>query len=151
MITIRRAIWGDNRDISLFQEKMAFETENLILNVTTVQEGVKAVFADTSKGQYFVAETDGRVVGSLLTTYEWSDWRNGQVLWIQSVYILPAYRKKGIFRRLYNHVKQQVQEDKNLVGIRLYVDKSNTTASEIYKHCGMDGDHYRLFEWIKEG
>ena len=151
MITIRRALSEEFTEISEFQERMALETENLILNASTVQKGVSAVLADPSKGLYFVAEADGLVVGSLLVTYEWSDWRNGQVLWIQSVYILPEYRNKSIFSRLYNHIKQQVQEDNNLVGIRLYVDKANTAASDIYAHCGMDGDHYRLFEWIKEG
>lgn len=151
MITIRRALSGEYRKIAEFQEKMALETENLKLNPGTVQEGVKAVFKDRSRGEYFVAEADGQVAGSLLVTYEWSDWRNGRVLWIQSVYILPEYRNKGIFSKLYNHIKQLVQEDVNLVGIRLYVDRSNKAASDIYAHCGMDGDHYRLFEWIKAG
>ncbi|MCX6237042.1 MAG: GNAT family N-acetyltransferase [Bacteroidia bacterium] len=103
-----------------------------------------------SLGTYYVAILKNEMVGSLLTTYEWSDWRNGTVLWIQSVYIDSRYRKLGIYGKLYNHIKALVTADKTLKGIRLYVDESNTAAREVYARLGMNGEHYRVFEWMKE-
>ena len=128
---------------------MALETENLILDSKTIKEGVTAVFSDPSKGYYFVAEENGKVIGSLLTTFEWSDWRNGTVLWIQSVYVLPEHRKKGVYRILYSHIKSMVEQDNNLKGIRLYAEKSNTTAQIVYKAMEMTDEHYLLYEWLK--
>ena len=148
MIIIRKAHAGEYMIIARFQLEMAMETENLNLDPIIVRKGVMAVFDDLSKGCYYVAEYDGKVAGSLLTTYEWSDWRNSQILWIQSVYVLSEFRNKRIYSHLYQHIKQLVQDDPGLSGIRLYVDKSNHNASGIYQHCGMDGDHYQLFEWI---
>jgi GNAT superfamily N-acetyltransferase len=149
MIAIRQAIAGEFWQISHFQEKVAMETENIKLDPATVQKGVKAVLSDPSKGCYYIAELNGRVAGSLLITYEWSDWRNSQILWIQSVYVLPEYRNKGVFRQLYAYIKEMVEEDINLCGIRLYVDKTNHKALQVYRSCGMNGEHYRLFEWMK--
>jgi ribosomal protein S18 acetylase RimI-like enzyme len=148
MIKIRKAHAGEYMIIANFQQEMALETENLNLDPVIVTKGVMAVFDDPTKGCYYVAEYKGKVAGSLLTTYEWSDWRNSQILWIQSVYVMPEFRNKGIYRQLYQHIKQLVKDNPGLSGIRLYVDKSNNNASGIYKHCGMDGEHYRLFEWI---
>ncbi|MGF1584492.1 MAG: GNAT family N-acetyltransferase [Bacteroidales bacterium] len=148
MIEIRKAHAGEYIIIANFQQEMAMETENLSLDPATVRKGVMAVFDDPSKGCYYVAEYEGKVAGSLLTTYEWSDWRNSQIIWIQSVFILPEFRNKGIYKMLYQHIKQLVQDDPGISGIRLYVDKSNHKAAGIYRHCGMDGDHYQLYEWI---
>jgi ribosomal protein S18 acetylase RimI-like enzyme len=148
MIFIRKATAADTEGISAFQEKMALETENLVLDPDTVKRGVNAVFTDRRKGSYYIAESGGKLAGCLLVTSEWSDWRNGEVLWIQSVYILPEYRKKGIFKLLYNHIKQMVEHDQDLKGIRLYVDKRNESANIVYRKAGMDGDHYQLFEWM---
>jgi len=86
----------------------------------------------------------------LLTTYEWSDWRNGTVLWIQSVYVDLLFRKRGVYAALYSHIKVLVADDKSLKGIRLYVDESNQKAMEVYARLGMNGEHYRVFEWMKE-
>ncbi|MFW5793068.1 MAG: GNAT family N-acetyltransferase [Bacteroidota bacterium] len=148
MTTIREALPSDYKIITSFQKKMALETENLKLDTLTVQSGVRAVLSDSSKGTYYVAEIEEIITGCLMTTHEWSDWRNGWVLWIQSVYVLPEYRNKGIFASLYLHIKQLVQSRPDLMGIRLYVDKTNEKAIQVYRCSGMDGEHYQLFEWM---
>jgi len=130
-----------------FQQAMARETEEVALDRDVVTRGVQAVFDDPSRGRYFVAVAGGRVVASLLITYEWSDWRNGVVWWIQSVYVVPEFRKRGVYAGLYEHVKQTA--DASVKGIRLYVDRRNTPAQEVYRRLGMDGDHYLVFEWMK--
>jgi len=149
MILVRKAQPLDFALIAEFQLKMARETEGLSLDIDTVTRGVKQVFAHPGYGCYYVAEENDQVVASLLTTYEWSDWRNAKVLWIQSVYVLPAYRKMGVFRKMYDYIREAVLADPSLAGIRLYVDKSNVTAQQVYRKVGMDGDHYALFEWMK--
>ncbi len=151
MIIIREALPGDSLKIAGFQVEMARETENLDLDAAVVRKGVDAVFADKSKGSYYIAESGGFVIASLLTTYEWSDWRNGMIVWLQSVYVLPEFRKKGIFNELFMYIKQMVEADPTYFGIRLYVDNTNEQAIQVYRKCGMDGDHYRLFEWMSPG
>lgn len=146
---IRQANPADSESIVEFQLAMALETEQLQLDEPTVIKGVAAVFADPSKGIYYVAEVNGRVVGSLLTTFEWSDWRNGTVLWIQSVYVRPEYRKQSVFSALYKHVREKVTHSTELRGIRLYADKTNTTAHGVYEHLGMTCEHYQMYEWMK--
>jgi len=130
-----------------FQQAMARETEEVALDRDVVTRGVQAVFDDASRGRYFVAVAEGRVVASLLITYEWSDWRNGVVWWIQSVYVVPEFRKRGVYAGLYEHVKQTA--DASVKGIRLYVDRRNTPAQEVYRRLGMNGEHYLVFEWMK--
>ena len=147
---IRQANKTDLDSIIEFQLAMAMETEQIELHKPTVMKGVAAVFADSSKGIYYVAETNGQVVGSLLTTFEWSDWRNGTVLWIQSVYVRPEFRKRSAFSRLYKHIQELVVSNPDLCGIRLYADKSNTSAHGVYEHLGMTAEHYQMFEWLKE-
>ncbi len=146
---IRIADRKDIYSILKFQLEMAKETEGVELEYYVVEKGINAVLTDSSKGKYYVAESNGNVVGSLLTTYEWSDWRNGTVLWIQSVYIEPQYRRKGIYSMLYEHVKNYVIKNPDLKGIRLYADKSNETAQKVYRKLGMSPDHYITFEWLK--
>lgn len=146
---VREAKPDDISFIVDFQVAMAKETENVELHRPTVELGVKAALNDPSKGKYYVTETKEKIIGSLLTTYEWSDWRNGTVLWIQSVYILPEFRRKGVYRNMYLHLKNKVGEDDKLKGIRLYADKSNTPAHKTYENLGMSPDHYVTFEWLK--
>ena len=146
---IRSARPGDAGAIVDFQVRMARETEGMELDLPTVTRGVQAVFNDPSKGQYWVAEADGEVVGLLLTTYEWSDWRNGTVIWIQSVYVPPELRGNGIYRRLYEHLRERVQASPELMGIRLYVDRRNVPAQRVYERLGMSREHYEMFEWLK--
>ena len=116
-------------------------------DITT--KGVHAVFANPSYGRYFVAEAEGRVVASLMITYEWSDWRNGDWWWIQSVYVVPDFRRRGVYAGLYEHVKAMVEAEPSIRGIRLYVDNRNKPAQEVYARLGMEGEHYRVFEWMK--
>ena len=149
MITIRKAISEDSQEIIDFQKRMAWETEQFELVTDVVTSGVKAVFTDASRGQYWVAEDNDRVVASLLITNEWSDWRNCEVWWFQSVYVLPAWRRKGIFRSMYLHIKHEA-EKKGVAGLRLYVETNNSGAQKTYESLGMQSEHYRMYEWLKE-
>jgi len=149
-IKIRPGLLFDVQTIAEFQVKMALETEDLKLDPPTVYLGVEAVFNDPSKGKYWVAENEkGEVVGCLLTVPEWSDWRNGTVLWIHSVFVREDFRAQGVFKELYLHLKKQVEESRDLRGLRLYVEKKNTKASQVYRKLGMSDEHYHLFEWLK--
>jgi len=132
-----------------FQQKMARETENITLDTSTVTNGVNAVFTDQSRGQYYVAETKGKVVASLLITYEWSDWRNCNVWWFQSVYVMPEFRRQGIFRKMYTHIRQ-LAEKNDIAGLRLYVDTKNTRAQKTYEALGMSSEHYSFYEWMRK-
>jgi ribosomal protein S18 acetylase RimI-like enzyme len=148
-MNFRRALSSDAATIAAFQVAMASETENLALDFATVTRGVAAVFERAGLGCYFVAEEDGKVLGSLLITYEWSDWRDGVVWWIQSVYVAPEQRGKGVFTKLYEFIKQQALADKSVMGLRLYVEKNNTRAQKAYEKLGMDGAHYAMYQWMK--
>jgi len=147
--TYRTATTTDIPVIVDFQIAMAMETEDLQLNREVCSAGVRQVFERTALGRYYVAEVDGRVVASLMVTYEWSDWRNGLVWWIQSVYVVPQARRQGIYAGLYDHVRSLAKSDPDVRGIRLYVDRRNAAAQEVYARLGMDGGHYQVFEWMK--
>ena len=149
MFTIRKATPQDTSSIVDFQLQMARETEDILLDKDTVTEGVTAVFRDPGKGIYFVAILKTEVVASLLITYEWSDWRNGNVWWIQSVFVAPDARGRGAFKALYEHIKTNVIGNGDLRGIRLYVERGDQRAQEVYRKLGMDGNHYQVFEWMK--
>jgi GNAT superfamily N-acetyltransferase len=148
MITIRKAETGDSEKIISFQLAMALETEGLKLNESTLTEGVRGVFEDSSRGQYYVAESGGSVIASLLITYEWSDWRNTQVWWFQSVYVLPQFRRSGIFRSMYSHIREEAVRS-GVGGLRLYVETNNLAARKTYEALGMSSDHYTMYEWLK--
>ena len=147
MILIRKAQPVDAETITRFQKAMALETENLELDEARVTKGVNAVFSDSTRGEYFVAENDGRVIASLMITYEWSDWRNAWVWWFQSVYVTPEYRRNGVFRMMYAFVKEESIKS-GAAGLRLYVESANVRAQKTYEAMGMDGSHYRTFEWM---
>ena len=149
MIKIRKARSSDSQRIVELQLRMAKETEGLQLDRSIVIKGVRGVFEEPARGTYWVAEEDGRILGVLLTIPEWSDWRNGTVLWILSLYILPEARKQGVFKMLYMNLKTHVQQSDELRGLRLYVDKTNKSAQEVYEKLGMNKDHYELYEWLK--
>ena len=148
--TFRRATDGDVATIVEFNLQLALETEGKVLNPETMQQGVSRGIQQFPEAQYFIAECERQLVGQLMFTREWSDWRNKWVLWIQSVYVLPEYRKQGVFKQMYQKVKEWAEQDKNISGIRLYVDKTNQRAIEVYKQVGMNGEHYQLFEWMIE-
>jgi len=149
MILIRQAVTSDAPSIIDFQLRMAWETENMRLIPDIVKKGVEAVFNDRSKGMYFVAETGGMVVASLLITYEWSDWRNCNVWWFQSVYVVPEYRRQGVFRKMYNHIKALAGEH-DIAGLRLYVETKNSRAQKTYEALGMSSEHYSFYEWMRK-
>jgi GNAT superfamily N-acetyltransferase len=149
MVNIRKAKPADAPAIIDFQQKMAWETEQLVLDTETVTSGVNAVFTNSSRGQYWIAEGDGTVLASLLITYEWSDWRNTNVWWFQSVYVLPEQRRKGIFRIMYKHIKDEA-EKAGVAGLRLYVESNNTRAKRTYEAMGMQCEHYTMYEWLKD-
>ena len=146
---VREARITDMPTLLDFQLKMALETENVQLEIQPLTLGMQRLLKDPGKGKYYVAEESGEVTGCLMTTYEWSEWRSGTILWIQSVYVAGPWRRKGVFKMMYQHVHQLVAEDPDLKGIRLYVDKTNQTAQKVYSGLGMNGDHYTVFEWMK--
>jgi GNAT superfamily N-acetyltransferase len=125
---------------------MALETEQKVLDPATVRSGVKAAFDDPGRGRYFVAEIDDKVVGQLMITYEWSDWRNGVFWWIQSVYVEPAARRLGVFRALYGHVERLARQTVGVCGLRLYVENDNIRAQQTYLGCGMVQAGYLVME-----
>jgi len=149
MIVIRQAERSDAPSIIEFQKQMAMETENLRLEEEKISGGVYAVFDNPSRGRYFVAAEDEKVVASLLITPEWSDWRNTEIWWFQSVYVLPGYRRKGIFRKMYSYIRELAIEE-NMAGLRLYVETNNIAARKTYEALGMNSEHYTLYEWLRE-
>ena len=149
MIEIRKGKLSDTERIVELQVRMAQETEGLGLDKTVVGRGVHGVFQEPARGTYWVAEEKGKVVGVLLVIPEWSDWRNGTVLWILSLYIIPQARGQGVFKKLYLNLKKQVEQSPQLMGLRLYVDKQNKSAQEVYEKLGMSKEHYDLYEWLK--
>src|SRR5450432_3939822 len=148
-ITYREATPLDLHAIVDFQIKLASETEDFALDRAICTLGVEALFDKPALGRYFVAESDGSPVASLMITLEWSDWRNGMVWWIQSVYVVEELRRQRVYAGLYEHVKQLASADPAIKGIRLYVDRRNRRAQEVYARLGMNGEHYQVFEWMK--
>lgn len=146
---VREALPKDASQIIKFQLDMALETEGLKLDKTTVHQGVDAVFNNPSKGTYYVMENEGKVIASLLTTFEWSDWRNGTVLWIQSVFVTKDFRRNGVFSKMYAFIKNKVETDRSLKGIRLYVEQNNHRAQAVYEKLEMTSEHYNMYEWLK--
>ena len=149
MITIRKATPEDASSIIDFQQKMAWETEELKLNHVLVSKGVAGVFEDPSRGQYYVAESTGTVIASLLITYEWSDWRNANVWWFQSVYVLEEFRRTGVFRKMYTFIKEEADRI-GVAGLRLYVESNNLRARKTYEALGMTSEHYTMYEWLRD-
>ena len=147
LIKIRKAIIEDLETIVKFNYNLAKQTEDKELDLEILKKGVRAILSDTTKGQYYVYEIDGKVVGQIMHTYEWSDWRNGTFLWVQSVYVDEEYRRKGIFKELYNYIKKICDNDEDIVGIRLYVEKENLNAKATYKSLGMDECNYHMYEY----
>ncbi len=145
-VIIRSATPEDAGFLSHGNVAMALEAEHKTLDRVVVDAGVRAVLADTAKGRYFVAELGGRPVGQLMVTYEWSDWRNGTFWWIQSVYVLPEARRKGVFRALFEYLAATARDAGNVCGIRLYVDRDNERAQQTYRQCGLEDAGYAVME-----
>lgn len=146
-ILIRLATTSDTDIIVHNNAAMAKETENKDLPRHILRDGVVNLFRQPQFGFYILAERpDGTIVGQLMITYEWSDWRNGVFWWIQSVYIDPEFRGMGVYRKLYHYVLEQARSKKDVCGIRLYVDKDNRKAMQVYHRCGMNEAHYAMYE-----
>jgi GNAT superfamily N-acetyltransferase len=145
-IRIRTAEPRDVETLAELNLAMAWETEHLQLCPATLIRGIQAVLADAGHGFYIVAESEGQVVGCLLITSEWSDWRCGLFWWIQSLYIRPPFRRRGIFRQLHEFVKTQASRQGGVCGIRLYVEQSNQVAQRAYQQIGMHARSYRIYE-----
>ena len=150
-ITVRGAVAGDIRVLVDFNLRMAEETEGKSLDGETLAAGVEAVVVGTESegvptGRYLVAEVDGRVVGALMHTWEWSDWRNGVVWWLQSVFVEPEFRRRGVFRLLYETLRSQARNDERVVGLRLYVEGDNRGAQATYARWGMSSSGYTVME-----
>jgi len=143
---IRKANVGDAKIIADFNNLIAEETEHRTLNRNILLRGVRALLRDPKKGIYFLAEVDGTVVGQVMFTYEWSDWRNGNFWWLQSVYVRKEFRKTGIFRSLYEHVEALAKKRKDVCGLRLYVERENERAQKTYEKLGMHLAVYQMFE-----
>jgi len=143
---IRTATFGDAETIARFNSLMAKETEGVALDWERVLAGVRAVFERPERGWYLVALESGEVVGQLMVTFEWSDWRNGVFWWIQSVYVKPAARGRGVYKALYAELLRRAREDAGVCGIRLYVEKHNERAQGVYARQGMRRADYDLFE-----
>jgi GNAT superfamily N-acetyltransferase len=144
-LAVRTARPDDAAVIADFNLRLAAESEDLALEPATVRAGVEALLADPAKGLYFLAESDGRPVGQLMLTVEWSDWRNGPIYWLQSVYVLPAARGGGVFRALWERAVATARAA-GARAVRLYVDEDNRAAQDVYRRVGMRPSHYLVFE-----
>jgi ribosomal protein S18 acetylase RimI-like enzyme len=155
---IRPATSADAPHLARFNIAMCLETEHKHLLPDVVDAGVRRLLAEPALGFYLVAESGGEVVASAMVTTEWSDWRNGRFWWIQSVYVLPAHRRRGAFRALYERIQALAAEEGDVCGWRLYVEKDNANAAATYRSLGMEETDYRVMEelrpgirWLREG
>ncbi|WP_298772690.1 GNAT family N-acetyltransferase [uncultured Shewanella sp.] len=143
---IRQAQQNDKAALVAFNLAMAKETEGRDLDVTLLNQGVSRLIESPEKGFYLVADIEGEIAGSLMVTFEWSDWQAKDYYWIQSVYISPQYRRQGIYKKLYQAVKDRAEAQGGAVSFRLYVEQHNQVAQNTYSALGMQQSHYLLFE-----
>jgi ribosomal protein S18 acetylase RimI-like enzyme len=143
--TIETATQTHLQAIVDFNQKMAIETENKVLEDAVILAGVEAILVDPTKGFYLLAIENNNVLGQLMITKEWSDWRNRHIWWIQSVYVHPEFRKKGVYKSLYKHTRTLAQRE-GVKEIRLYVEKENKLAQDVYENLGMNESYYKMYE-----
>ena len=143
---IREARPGDWPAIAELNRLLALETEGKTLDMRLVEPGVRRLISEPALGRYFLAEATDRVIGQLAITFEWSDWRNGMLWWLQSVYVAAAWRGRGVFRSLYQYVENLGRRDADVCGIRLYVDERNTAAHGVYEALGFERAGYLVLE-----
>lgn len=144
-LKLRAAERSDIEIIARYNQAMALETESRHLDDQVLQAGVAAVFDEEGRGFYRVAESGGQVVACALVTYEWSDWRNGTWWWLQSVYVEPGHRGRGVFGRLYRQLREEARATPGVCGLRLYVERDNASAQAVYAALGMEQEPYRMF------
>jgi len=145
-LAVRRANSKDSEVVVEFNRRLAEESEGKMLDAALLRAGVAQALADPQKAAYFLAEDLGLVVGQIMITTEWSDWRNGWFWWIQSVYVRPEARRRGVFRALFEHVSRTARQDGAVIGLRLYVDEHNHAAQETYRRLGMTETGYWVLE-----
>ena len=146
--SVRPATTEDWQVVVDFNCRLARESENKRLDTAAVRAGVQALLDDPAKGRYFVACFGERIVGQMMHTWEWSDWRNGQIWWLQSVYVDPEFRRQGVFRLLFEHIRREAEADENVVGLRLYVENANQAAHDTYRRMGMNATGYSVMETL---
>ncbi len=145
-VLIRTGEEGDAAALTEFNIEMALETENKVLTLEVVSNGVRTLLKNPEYGFYVIAEKSGEIAGSLMVTTEWSDWRDGEFWWVQSVYVRGDYRRRGIYRKLYEYIKAQAAKRGNVCGFRLYVQRDNAVAQRAYSKLGMSETFYKVFE-----
>ncbi len=148
LINVRSATPADVDFIVEANVRMAKETENLDLNPEVLRRGVTYLMSHSDEGQYLIATQGAGLCGTLMLTYEFSDWRNGRFWWIQSVYVPQPFRRQGVYRAMHNAVRKLAHRDSQACGLRLYVEQANSVAQQTYADIGMSQTHYRLFEEI---
>ena len=151
LLLLRLARTQDAEVLVGFNAAMALETEGKELLPEVIGAGVRSLLGNPAAGFYVLAEKDDRVLGALMITKEWSDWRNGTFWWIQSVYVRPEFRRQGVYRRLYRHVQGLAKKDRGVCGFRLYVERENRRAQATYRALGMERTRYLVFEELKPG
>lgn len=144
-VTVRQAEVEDRDRIVLFNQAMARETEGRTLDRARLTDGVAGMLADSSRGRYFVAEDGGEIVGQLAVTVEWSDWRNAEIWWIQSVYVARSHRRQGTYRQLHSYIRELARASR-VAGLRLYVERDNESAQSTYESLGMQRSPYVMYE-----
>jgi len=146
LVLVRRANTHDEDFLVHGNSAMAMETEHRALDVIRLRQGVRGLFENPVRGVYYIAEIDGEPAGHMLITNEWSDWRNGDFWWIQSVFVVPRLRGQGVFRALYAHIEKLARADEGVCSLRLSVENANTAAQATYRRCGMQRADYQMFE-----
>ena len=142
---VRRATLDDLETIVDFNIRLAAESEDIHLDRETVRRGVRGLLADAARGAYYVA-CGPDIIGQMMHTHEWSDWRNGDIWWIQSVYVHPDHRRRGVCRALYEHLRERAAADPGVVGVRLYVERENSRAQATYAALGMRQGGYLVMQ-----
>jgi ribosomal protein S18 acetylase RimI-like enzyme len=145
-VRIRPATVDDLEIVCDYNARLAWESEGKRLDESLLRPGVRSLLSDSGKGRYFVAESEGQVVGQLALTYEWSDWRNGWFWWIQSVYVHPDHRRRGIFTQLCRYLEERAIAERDVIGIRLYVEAENDAAHATYERLGLKKTTYGVRE-----
>ncbi len=146
VVSIRRAMLGDADVVVRFNLALAAESEQVALDPERLRRGVEAVLRDPAKGFYTLAEAEAQVVGQMMVTFEWSDWRNATFWWLQSVYVRPEYRQRGVYRRIFEHVLDEARAQNDVCGVRLYVSKENRLAQQVYERLGLQEALYSMRE-----
>ena len=147
-LQIRPAALDDWPVIADFNTRLADETEGKRLDSDTIAEGVRRLLSQPQRGRYFVACLSRRVVGQIMHTCEWSDWRNGEIWWLQSVYVLSEFRQRGVFRALFAHLQDLAHSSPDVIGLRLYVEEHNERAQAAYLTLGLEHAGYTVMERI---